>query len=46
VGRDPERARAEQARVERELKAAFASGLCVSGFDKARASYVLTRKRP
>jgi predicted GNAT superfamily acetyltransferase len=43
---EPERARAEQARVERELKAAFASGLCAAGFDKTKASYVLSRKRP
>ncbi|MBX7183894.1 MAG: GNAT family N-acetyltransferase [Vicinamibacteria bacterium] len=46
VRRDPERARAEQARVERELTAAFASGLVIAGFDKARTSYVLARKRP
>lgn len=46
VRREPDRARAEQARVERELKAAFASGFFIAGFDKAKTSYVLTRKRP
>jgi len=46
VRREPGGARAEQARVKRELTAAFAAGLGITGFDKAKAAYVLTRKHP
>lgn len=46
VRQDPGRARGEQGRVERELAAAFSSGLAITGFDKAKTSYVLTRERP
>lgn len=46
VQREPGRAREEQRRVERELRAAFSSGLVVTGFDKAATAYVLTRERP
>lgn len=46
VQREPERAREEQRRVERELRDAFSSGLAATGFDKARTSYVLTQERP
>ena len=45
VEREPGLAREEQRRVERELKAAFSSGLVITGFDQARTSYVLTRER-
>jgi predicted GNAT superfamily acetyltransferase len=44
VSRDPGLAREEQRRVESELGVAFARGLCVSGFDKASSSYLLTRE--
>lgn len=43
VQRDPERARAEQERVETELMAAFSSGLVITGFEKPSASYVLSQ---
>jgi predicted GNAT superfamily acetyltransferase len=46
VGREPQRARDEQRRVATELEAGFARGLAVTGFDKAAASYVLSRERP
>lgn len=46
VRREPGRARIEQARVERELTTAFASGLEITGYDKSKAAYVLTRKHP
>ena len=46
VRQELERARAEQGRVERELKAAFSSGLVITGFDKTKTSYVLSRERP
>jgi len=46
VQREPGRAREEQRRVERELRAAFSSGLVATGFDKAGTAYVLTRERP
>ena len=46
VRQEPERARDEQGRVERELKAALSSGLVITGFEKAKTSYVLTRERP
>jgi len=46
VRQEPERARDEQGRVERELKAAFSSGLVITGFDKATTSYILTREHP
>ncbi|HRB13538.1 MAG TPA: GNAT family N-acetyltransferase [Vicinamibacteria bacterium] len=46
VRREPARAREEQRRVERELRAAFSTGLAATGFDKAGAAYVLTRERP
>ena len=45
VRQEPERARAEQQRVEKDLRAAFARGLIVTGFDKAASSYVLSEPR-
>ncbi len=46
VGREPDSARIEQQRVERELGAAFARGLVATGFDKTRTAYVLTSPEP
>ncbi len=40
---DPRQARAEQQRVEAELKGALAEGLAITGFDKTASSYVLSR---
>ena len=45
VSRDPDLAREEQRRVEKELTSAFARGLVISGFDKAASAYVLTGER-
>ncbi len=42
VRREPERARAEQGRVETEMKAAFSRGLLITGFDKTSTSYLLS----
>ncbi len=42
VRREPERARAEQLRVEAETKAAFSRGLVITGFNKSSTSYVLS----
>ena len=46
VKREPQRARDEQRRVERELLAAFSEGLVITGFDKTKTTYVLSRERP
>lgn len=45
VQQAPDRARAEQQRVEEDLRAAFDQGLIISGFDKAACSYVLGHTR-
>lgn len=46
VARDGDEARREQARVARNLKAAFARGLVAAGFDKASACYLLSPAEP
>ncbi|MBK5254714.1 MAG: GNAT family N-acetyltransferase [Vicinamibacteria bacterium] len=42
VQSDPQQARAEQQRVESEMRSAFSQELIVAGFDKTSASYLLT----